>query len=318
MRSREKMLSIVVPLHNEEGNVEKLHGEICNALAQNGLKGEIVFVEDGSIDQTLQKARRLFPLKLIVFRRNFGQTAAMDAGIKNSKGEIIITMDGDLQNDPNDIPKLLDKMDEGFDVVSGWRKNRNDPWSRNFFSRGADKLRKVMVNDQINDSGCTLKAYKKECFKGVDLYGEMHRFIPALLKMKGYKIAEVVVNHRERVSGKTNYNYKRLLKGLLDLCSVWFWKKFSNRPLHLFGGLGFIFSFVGMLLLVWMAVVRLILVQQIGNRIWPMIGVFLVVLGIQFFVSGLMADIMIKTYYQTRHETPYSIEEIVENEKNQQ
>lgn len=314
MRSREKLLSIVVPLHNEEGNVEKLHYEIREVLKANNLRGEFIFVEDGSVDGTLEKSRALTPLKLIVLRRNFGQTAAMDAGIKATKGDIIITMDGDLQNDPNDIPKLLDKMDEGFDVVSGWRKNRNDPWSRKFFSRGADRLRKILINDQLNDSGCTLKAFKKECFDGVDLYGEMHRFIPELLKIKGFKIAEVVVNHRERGSGSSKYDSKRLLKGLLDLCSVWFWRKFSNRPLHLFGGVGFILSIFGSVLLAWMAYEKIFLQEPIGNRVWPMIGVFLVILGIQFFVSGLMADILIKTYYQTRKETSYSIEEIIENE----
>ena len=315
MKSREKKISIVVPFYNEEGNIQEMHKEILDSVKSNNLRVEIIFINDGSSDATLEKASGLKPLKIVNFRGNFGQTAAMDAGIKAAQGDIIVTMDGDLQNDPQDIPKLLDKMDEGFDVVSGWRKNRKDPWHRNFFSRGADKLRKIMVNDEINDSGCTLKAFKKECFDGVDLYGEMHRFIPALLKIRGFKISEVVVNHRERTTGITKYNWKRLIKGLLDLTSIWFWRKYANRPLHLFGGLGFILSGTGFVILIWMGIARTFFGQSIGNRVWPMVGVFLLVLGIQFFISGLLADIMIKTYHQARKIKPYEIKEVIVNEE---
>ncbi|MEA2007244.1 MAG: glycosyltransferase family 2 protein [Patescibacteria group bacterium] len=314
MSSREKKISIIVPLHNEEGNVEKLHKEIFDSAKQNNFSVELILVNDASTDDTLEIAKRLHPVKIINFRGWFGQTAAMDAGIKAASGEIIVTMDGDLQNDPRDIPRLLEKMDDGFDVVSGWRKNRQDAFSKKILSLGADKLRKILVNDQINDSGCTLKAFKKECFKGVDLYGEMHRFIPALLKVKGYRIAEVVVNHRERTAGQTKYDWKRLLKGLLDLTSVWFWRKFSNRPLHLFGGLGFLMSSAGTVLLLWMVFEKVFFRTPISNRIWPMMGVLLIILGFQFFVSGLLADILIKTYYQTKKEKNYSIKEVIENE----
>lgn len=312
MKSREKFLSIVVPLHNEKKNVSIIHGEIVAALKNNNLKGEIIFVEDGSDDGTAEEVRKLSPLKVIFFRRRFFQTAGIDAGFKEAKGEIIIPMDGDLQNDPADIPKLLDKMDEGFDVVSGWRKNRQDPFSKKFLSRGADKLRRFLINDQIHDSGCTLKAYKRECLEGVDLFGEMHRFIPAIVKINGFKVGEVVVNHRPRTFGKTKYDYKRLLKGLLDAVSLWFWRKFSNRPLHLFGGLGLLFSFLGFLLLLLMAVQRLFFDMAMGNRIWPILGVFLILMGAQLFISGLLADIAIKSYYQGRKESPYKIKEIVE------
>ncbi len=314
MKSREKKLSIVVPIYNEGENVENLHAEIFSAIKKNNLKAEIIFVDDGSSDNTIELANKLKPLKIILFRGNFGQTAAMDAGIKAAKGDVVITMDGDLQNDPNDIPLLLDKMDEGFDVVSGWRKNRKDPFMKRFLSRGADKLRKILVDDQINDSGCSLKAYKAECFEGLDLYGEMHRFIPALLKIKGYKIGEVVVNHRPRVAGVTKYNYKRLAKGLLDLAGVWFWRKYANRPLHLFGGIGATFVLIGSGLLFWMAIEKVVLGGSIGERIWPIIGVLFLILGIQFFVSGVIADIAVKTYYTTKKETVYLIREVIENE----
>lgn len=312
--SKEKNISIVAPVFNEEGNVEKLHEEILNSLTKNNLKGEIIFVDDGSTDKTVEKAKNLHPLRLVIFRKNFGQTAAMDAGIKVAKGELIVTMDGDLQNDPADIPRLLEKLDEGYDIVSGWRKKRKDPFSKKFLSRGADKLRKMLVNDEIHDSGCSLKVYKKQCFKNVDLYGEMHRFIPAVLKLKGFKVGEIEVNHRPRTAGTTKYNYKRVLKGFLDMVSVWFWRKFASRPLHLFGGLGFFSLFLGFLLLVWMFVDRFFRGVAIGDRIWPMLGIFLIIIGIQFFIFGLLADIMIKTYHQTKKENPYEIKEVVDNE----
>jgi len=313
MKSSEKFISFIVPVYNEEGNVELLHKEIKDIIQKNNYNAEIIFVDDGSTDDTLAKLRNLSPIKIVAFRKNFMQTAAFDAGIKAAKGDILITLDGDMQNDPADVPKLLAKIDEGYDVVSGWRKNRRDPFSKKFLSRGADFLRKSLINDQINDSGCSLKAYRAECFHGVRLYGEMHRFIPALLKIKGYQIGEVVVRHRPRKSGQTKYNYRRLLKGLLDLLSIWFWQKFSNRPMHLFGGLGAFLSFVGFLIMAWMFIEKVLLGVSIGNRIWPLLGVLMIILGIQFFISGLTMDISIKTYYQTNKENAYSIKEIIEN-----
>lgn len=313
MRLRDKKISVVIPVLNEEGSVANLHQEIETVFKNNNLNGEIIFVDDGSSDSTVEKLKNLTPIKIVVFRRNFGQTAAMDAGIKTATGEVIVTMDGDGQNDPADIPRLLDKLEKGFDVVSGWRKNRKDPWSKKILSRGADKLRKILINDRINDSGCSLKAYKKECFENVDLYGEMHRFIPAILKIQGFRIGEIVVNHRPRLNGQTKYDYKRLIKGFLDAISVWFWRKFSARPLHLFGGLGFFSSLTGFFILVWMIVDRVFLGRPLGGRIWPMLGVFMILIGIQLFISGLLADISIKTYHQSRNETHYKIKEKIEN-----
>jgi len=313
MKARGKFLSIVVPIFNEEDNVIELHREIVEVMKKNNLKGEVIFIDDGSSDRTSAEAKKLVPLVLITFRKNFGQTAAMDAGIKQAKGELIITMDGDLQNDPEDIPSLLDKLDEGYDVVSGWRKDRKDSLCKRFLSRGADRLRKFLVNDKINDSGCSLKVYRKECFKGVDLYGEMHRFIPAVLMLRGFKVGELIVRHRPRKAGVTKYDYKRVLKGFLDMLSVWFWRKFSTRPLHLFGGLGFLSGFIGAGLLAWMFIDRFFRGISLGNRIWPMLAVFLILIGIQFFIFGLLADILIKTYHQTKNETAYDIKEIIEN-----
>ena len=170
-----------------------------------------------------------------------------------------------------------------------------------------------MINDGIHDSGCSLKVYKKECFQNVDLYGEMHRFIPAVLKLRGFKIGELTVNHRPRKFGATKYNYKRVLKGFLDMVSVWFWRKFSSRPLHLFGGLGFFSILLGIIVLVWMFIIRFFQGISIGNKIWPVVGIFLLIIGVQFFIFGLLADILIKTYHQTKKETAYDIKEIVRN-----
>ncbi|HMN19543.1 MAG TPA: glycosyltransferase family 2 protein [Candidatus Moranbacteria bacterium] len=305
-------LSVVVPLYNEEGNVKELHRRIFEALRAYGKPFEIIFVDDGSRDRTVALCAGLSPLTLIRLRKNFGQTAAFDAGIKHSKGEVVITMDGDLQNDPADIPLLLEKMGEGFDVVSGWRHKRKDTFSKRFFSRTANLLRKVLIQDDIHDSGCSLKAYKRACFEDVDLFGEMHRFIPAILQLKGYSVGEVKVSHHPRVHGVTKYNWKRAIKGFVDMVSIWFWRKYASRPLHLFGGAGMLLGFAGTVVLAWMAFEKIFRGASIGERIWPLMGIFLVLVGIQLFIFGLLADILLKTYYRERKEMNYAIREIRE------
>ena len=228
-----RSVSIVVPVLNEEGNVAELHREIKEVCEREHYDYEIIFINDGSSDRTDEICRTLVPLKYICFQKNFGQTAAMDAGIKAAKKEFIVTMDGDRQNDPNDIPMMLDYLvEKKLDVVSGWRKQRHDNFMKRFISRGANLLRYLLVHDGIHDSGCSLKAYRRSCFKGMNLFGEQHRFIPALLKIKGYTVGEVVVNHRARTAGKTKYTWSRTIKGFVDMVSVWFWKKFASRPLH--------------------------------------------------------------------------------------
>ncbi len=305
-------LSIVVPLYNEEGNVAELYRKIYEAVQKIGRPFEIIFVDDGSKDRTLEVAKKLSPLKLIAFRKNFGQTAAFDAGFKEAKGEIIITLDGDLQNDPADIPLLLAKMAEGYDVVSGWRVKRQDPWSKKIPSRIANLLRKILIHDDIHDSGCSLKAYKRECFKDLDFFGEMHRFIPAILQLEGYRVGEVIVSHHPRIHGVTKYNWKRGIKGFVDMISIWFWRKYSHRPLHLFGASGVFLSAIGGGILMWMAVEKFYFQASISERMWPLVGIFFLLVGIQLFISGLLADISVRSYYQVRHRMNYNIREVRE------
>ena len=309
-------ISVVVPVYNEEGNVERLHKEIVDVCRENGYQFEIIFVDDGSSDKTGELCRTLKPLKLISMRKNFGQTAAMDAGIKASQYEYIVTMDGDCQNDPKDIPGMIRYLeDNDLDVVSGWRKNRKDSFFKKFTSRGANFLRHLIVHDGIHDSGCSLKVYRHECFDGMNLYGEQHRFIPALLKIKGFKVGEVVVNHRARTSGKTKYNWKRTIKGFVDMISVWFWNKFASRPLHLLGGAGLGFIALGFVCGIW-AVVLFLKGAKMSNNIYPpLFTIFFVIIGILLFVFGLMSEIMMKTYYGTHVDSPYSIKEVYENKE---
>lgn len=307
-------ISVVVPVYNEEGNVEELHKELLEVCIKNGYEYEIIFIDDGSSDRTVELCKRLKPLKLIQLRRNFGQTAAMDAGIKAAQYEYIVTMDGDRQNDPADIPVMLEYLkSHDLDVVSGWRKYRKDTFMKRFTSRGANFLRHLIVHDGIHDSGCSLKVYRKACFEGINLYGEQHRFIPAILKIKGFTIGEVVVNHRARIAGKTKYNWKRTIKGFVDMISVWFWNKFASRPLHLLGGIGMGFLGLGFICAVWSIVLFIRGFEMKNNIFPPLLTIFFVIMGLLLFVFGLMSEIIMKTYYGLHIDAPYSIKEISEN-----
>lgn len=309
-------ISIVVPIYNEEGNVRELHREIVEVCERERYTYEVIFIDDGSEDGTGRICKELAPLKYIRMRKNFGQTAAMDAGIKAAQYDYIVTMDGDLQNDPEDIPHLVQYLEEkDLDIVSGWRKNRKDSPMKKFTSRGANFLRGIIVKDNIHDSGCSLKIYRRECFDHINLYGEMHRFIPALLKIKGFTVGEIVVNHRPRTSGVTKYNWKRTIKGFVDMIALWFWGKFSSRPLHIFGGTGIAFLFFGFLCAVWSFVLFISGAKMSNNIMPPLLTIFFCVIGLLMFVFGLMSDIMLKTYHGLGIDSTYSIKEIVENEK---
>jgi glycosyltransferase involved in cell wall biosynthesis len=310
-----KDLSIVIPCYNEGKNVYILYGRLKKVLLSLKKTYEIIYIDDGSRDDTfafLEKIRSLDSnVRVVKFRKNFGQTAAFDAGFSLAEGKVIVSMDADLQNDPEDIPLLLGKMRQGFDVVCGWRADRKDPFLKKLTSKLANRVRKSFTKETIHDSGCSLRAYKKECFDGLTLYGEMHRYIPAILTWRGFKVSEVKVHHYPRQFGKTKYGAKRVLKGFLDLIVVKFWMQYSGRPMHLFGGLGFLTSFLGSLIGIYLAIMKFVYHQAIGNRPLLLLAVLLVIIGVQFIVFGILGDILIKTYYESNGKKNYLIEKIL-------
>lgn len=312
-------ISVVVPVFNEEGNVRELHKEILEVCKKENYKFEIIFADDGSKDKTPEICKELKPLKYIRMRKNFGQTAAMDAGIKLAQYDYIVTMDGDRQNDPADIPKLVNYLEENdLDIVSGWRKNRKDTVMKKFTSRVANFLRGIIVKDNIHDSGCSLKIYKKECFDHINLYGEMHRFIPALLRIKGFEVGEVVVNHRPRTAGVTKYNWKRTIKGFVDMISLWFWSKYAVRPLHILGAGGMVSIFLGVVCAIWSIVLFALGYKMSNNIMPPLLTVFFIIVGLLMFIFGLMSDMMSKTYYGSGIDKSYSIKETIENKETEE
>ncbi len=306
-------VSFITPVYNEEANVEKLHKEIFDAAESLGVPFEIIMVDDGSSDGTYGKLKKLSPVKVIRMRSNFGQTSAMDAGIKAAKYPYLITLDADLQNDPADAASLIRHLEENdLDVVSGWRKNRKDSTSKKFVSRVANLLRSVLVKDGIHDSGCTLKVYKKECFENVDLYGEMHRFIPAILKMRGFLIGEIVVSHRSRHAGKSKYTFKRTLKGFADMIMIWYWNRYAVRPFHFLGGIGLLiilFSFFSGI----MSLIEFFHGQDMSETFWPMFTLLSFLIGIQFLILGFISDMLMKTYYGQTGQMAYTIKNVFEN-----
>ncbi|RCV66048.1 Glycosyltransferase involved in cell wall bisynthesis [Methanophagales archaeon] len=310
-------VSIVIPVYNEEENIRKLHTKLSDVLLAITGNYEIIFVDDGSTDNSFAILNELNnegnSVKVIKFRRNFGQSAALSAGFDYSKGDVIITMDGDLQNDPADIPKLLDELEEDdYDVVCGWRFDRADTKLKKSFSRIANRLRRSFTAEDIHDSGCTLRAYKRECIADLELYGEMHRYIPALLLWKGYKIGEVKVRHHERKYGTTKYSWRRVVKGFLDLIVVTFWQRFSRRPIHVFGGFGLILCIFGGIVSLYLVMQRLFFNMSLADRPLFIVSIFMVLVGVQFIVSGVLADIMLKVYYGQKERKPYLVEVVVE------
>lgn len=305
-------LSIIIPAYNEEENVANLYSRISESLKNKSY--EIIFIDDGSTDNTFFELQKLVKksknIRVIKFRKNFGQTASWKAGFDNATGKILITMDADLQNDPKDIHKLLKKLEKGYDVVSGWRYNRKDNFSKKIFSLFSRFLRKKIIKDEIHDSGCSLKVYKSECVKDLELYGEMHRYIAELLSLKGYKIGEAKVNHQPRTKGKTKYNLRRIPKGFLDLLVVAFWQRYSHRPIHLFGGVGIFMSIMGFVLGLYMVYMKFMYRIAIANRPLLLLSALLILLGIQFVIFGLLADILVKIYYSKGQKT-YNIEKLL-------
>jgi glycosyltransferase involved in cell wall biosynthesis len=306
------MLSITIPIFNEELNIEPLYRRLVDELEPLGKPFEIVMVNDGSSDgseRALDELARKDPrVKVVHFRRNFGQTAAMMAGIHYASGEIIVPMDGDLQNDPADIKTLLAKLDEGYDVVSGWRKDRKDhSLRRNFPSRVANLLISRISGVHLHDYGCSLKAYRKDVVKGVKLYGEMHRFIPIYASWEGGKVTEVAVSHHARIHGGSNYGVDRVLKVVLDLIVVQFLARYSMRPIYVFGGFGIASLGLAFLAGLWAVYLKYFEATSFIQTPLPLLVVLLVITGGMSTLMGLLAEIVMRTYYESQGKAVYVV-----------
>lgn len=297
-------LSVVVPIFEEEQNIEPLYRELKGVLDGMDIASEILFIDDGSRDDSFTLLKQIQQedkdVRVIRFRRNFGQTAAMAAGFQYAEGDIIVTMDGDQQNDPHDIPRMLEKIGEGYDLVSGWRYDRKDKyWSRRMPSILANKLISRTTDVQLHDYGCTLKALRKEVAKNITLYGELHRFIPAVASWMGVRIAEVKVNHRPRTRGETKYGISRTFRVLLDLITVKFLLNYAGRPIHFFGLPGLLSGAIGILLAMYTTFERLFLSVPMGSRPLFLLAVLMILIGIQFISIGLLGELQIRTYHET-------------------
>jgi len=303
-------ISVVIPSKDEEENVIPLYKELKEVLNSIGKEYEIIFIDDGSVDRTYKNLKSIEDdrVKIIKFRKSFGKASGLDAGFKMARGNIFITLDSDLQDDPADIPKLMEKLNKGYDAVSGWRKYRRDTFFKRFISRGANVLRKIIFKDKIHDSGCGLKIYKRECLEGLNLYGEMHRFIFALLLIRGFKVGETIVNHRPRKYGQTKYNIGRIYRSFLDMILVKFYMQYSATPMHLFGGIGLMISIIGLVITSALSIYKLIhyTTFSLMNRPVWLLSILMIIIGIQFIVFGVTQDSITKSYYHK--EKPYYIE----------
>lgn len=314
-------VSVVAPLYNEEESIAGLQAQLTAALTGLGQPFEIIVVDDGSRDGSfalLQRWQAQDPahVRVVRFRRNFGQTAAFSAGFERARGEIIVTLDADLQNDPADIGLLLDKIEAGYDVVSGWRVQRQDAaLSRRLPSVIANALISRVTGVALHDYGCSLKAYRREVLQNVRLYGELHRFIPAIASWMGTAVAEIPVSHRPRQFGRSKYNLSRTLRVILDLITVRFLLGYATRPLHVFGGIGLTLGAVGTLIGIYLTYLKLILGQSIGSRPLLLLAVLLVVLGVQMLSIGLLGEMTMRTYYEAQNKPIYAIREILENQE---
>jgi len=309
-------ISIVIPLYNEEESIPSLVKALDAAIANYGQPAEVIIVDDGSRDKSFQLLKEYAAgdarYTVIRFRRNFGQTAAFAAGFAQARGEVVITMDADLQNDPMDIPLLMAKVDEGYDIVSGWRKERQDRWlDRKLPSMLANRMISNVTDVKLHDYGCSLKAYRTEVLRHVRLYGELHRFIPALASQVGATVTEVPVNHRSRQYGRSKYGISRTVRVMLDLINVWFLGTYSTRPIHVFGTLGLSAMGIGMLIGLYLSFVKLFLGESIGNRPLLLLSVLLVVIGVQLVTMGLLGEMITRTYYESQNKPIYVVREIV-------
>ena len=316
-------LSVVVPLFNEEPNLLDLHRELSDVLTAWGRPYEIILVDDGSTDDTFSVLTdiqsRDETVRVIRRRRNFGQTAAFAAGFAYARGRLIATSDGDLQNDPPDLPAMVDKIDEGHDIVCGWRKDRKDSWlTRRLVSNIANWLISKTTGVHLHDYGCSLKVFRSEVIQSLRLYGEMHRFIPALASEQGVRIHEIVVNHRPRRKGVSKYGLSRMPRGVLDLVTVKFLLSYSTRPLQMFGPPGLVMGFLGTAIVGYLGFIRLFAGQAIGDRPVLLLGILLLFAGMQLVTLGLLAEMQARTYHESQNKPIYVVREVVEAKPQQE
>lgn len=304
--------SVVLPVFNESGNLKKLDAEIRQVMNKLG-SYEIIYVNDGSRDDSLNVLKSLKKCVIIDLQRNYGQSAAMDAGFKHATGDYVISMDSDMQNDPKDIPKMFEYLKKKkLDVVAGWRYKRKDCLSVRVLTKIARFLRSYLIRDNIHDIGCTLRIYTKNAVKSLDLWGQMHRYIIPLLEWKGFKVCELKVNHRLRNSGKTNYGFVKSVNGMTDLIYIWFINKYSRRPLHLFGAASFALFFVGIIIELYMLYMKIFHQISLNREALFFAGFFFMIIAIQLFVSGVIIDILLRNYFNTSPvEKRYKIKEII-------
>jgi dolichol-phosphate mannosyltransferase len=314
MTNPNQLISIIIPVFNESESIGYLLDEVLNVMCSNKLNFEIVVVNDGSQDSTSnvldELTIKIKELSVISLRTNYGQTAAMAAGFVNSNGEVVITLDGDLQNDPNDIPKLISHINEGYDLICGWRYDRKDKLiNRRIPSKIANKLIANVTGLKLHDYGCSLKAFKKEILDDIKLYGELHRFLPVLAKIEGAKIKEIKVNHRSRKYGSSKYGIDRTFRVLMDLLTVWFMTKFLTRPMYGFGFVGIISILVSLGMTSYLFIIKL-LGNDIGNRPMLMFALILGIAGVQLFSFGLLGELLIRTYHESQNRPIYRIRKI--------
>lgn len=304
--------SVVIPVYNEADNIEPLYAQLTPALASLG-DYEIIFVDDGSTDGTFEHIKTLHhkdrQVRCIAFRRNLGKTAALMAGFRAARGDVVVTMDGDLQNDPADIPNLISMLPE-IDVVNGWRQDRKDPWFRKKLpSRISNAISRWLTGLPLHDFNCPLKVYRKEALEGLNLYGDMHRYIPAVLAWQGFLVGEARVRHYKRRHGFSKYGPGRLLRGILDLINFKFWVGYSTRPLHFFGGVGSLLLGAGLIINLYLLLLKAQYGEQLSQRPLLLLGIFLMIMGLQIVFFGFLAEIMIRHYYTRADRTIYAIRE---------
>ena len=289
-------ISVVIPVFNEEGSIKELYGQISTAL-KNQKKYEIIFINDGSSDKSekaiIDLSNEDKRVKLISFYRNFGKSAALSEGFKYASGEIIITMDADLQDDPNEIPNLINKLDEGYDLVSGWKQKRYDPWTKTFPSKIFNFVTRILTGVNIHDFNCGLKAYRSSVIKSIEVFGGRHRYIPALAGQMNFSVSEIVVNHRPRIYGETKYGGSRIFHGFFDLLTILFLNKYTQQPLHFFGSIGLVTFTAGIFVELMVIYYKFVLLEPFSKHIaLLLLGVILIIIGIQFFSIGLLGEII--------------------------